>query len=66
MIQMFSKPAIPAAVLSLVATIGWTIQGVGLAFYFRQVRPRLTDPRLFLRTHPVSDLRTSQRGWTHY
>ncbi|RDB21116.1 Secretory carrier-associated membrane protein 2 [Hypsizygus marmoreus] len=36
-IQMFSKHYWAAAVLGLVATIGWTIQGLGNAFYYRQI-----------------------------
>ncbi|TDL24759.1 scamp-domain-containing protein [Rickenella mellea] len=36
-IQMYSRPAIPAAIVGTVATVGWTIQGVGNAFYYRQI-----------------------------
>jgi len=36
-IQMFSRHAIVAAILGTVATIGWTVQGLGNAFYFRQI-----------------------------
>jgi hypothetical protein len=38
MIQMFARHSWAAAVLSLVATIGWVLQGLGNAFYYRQVR----------------------------
>lgn len=36
-IQMFVAHHWAAAILSLVATVGWVIQGVGNAFYYRQV-----------------------------
>lgn len=36
-IQMFSGGHWVAASFCLVATIGWIVQGVGLAFYYRQV-----------------------------
>ncbi|TFK76382.1 scamp-domain-containing protein [Pluteus cervinus] len=36
-IQMFSGHHWVAAVFCLIATIGWTLQGVGLAFYYRQI-----------------------------
>jgi hypothetical protein len=34
---MFSRKAIVAGILGTIATTGWTIQGVGNAFYYRQV-----------------------------
>jgi len=37
MIQMFVKHYWAAAVLGLVATVGWTIQGLGNAYYYRQI-----------------------------
>ncbi|KAF8651446.1 hypothetical protein AX16_004745 [Volvariella volvacea WC 439] len=37
MIQMFSRAHFVAGAFSLVATIGWIIQGVGNAFYYRQI-----------------------------
>jgi len=36
-IRAFSGHAWVAAVLGLVATVGWTVQGVGNAYYYRQV-----------------------------
>jgi hypothetical protein len=36
-IQMFARKSIAAAILGTVATVGWTIQGVGNAFYYRQI-----------------------------
>jgi len=36
-IQMFARKAIVAGVLGTVATVGWTLQGVGNAFYYRQI-----------------------------
>jgi hypothetical protein len=38
MISLFGRGKIVAAVLSLIATIGWAIQGLGNAFYYRSVR----------------------------
>ena len=35
-ISMFARKAFVAASLGIVATVGWTIQGLGTAFYFRQ------------------------------
>jgi secretory carrier-associated membrane protein len=37
MIQMFIKHYWAAAVLGLVATVGWIVQGLGNAYYYRQV-----------------------------
>lgn len=34
---MFARPAIPAAIVGTIATVGWTVQGLGNAFYYRQV-----------------------------
>ena len=34
---MYTKPAFVAAALGTVATVGWVIQGVGNALYYRQV-----------------------------
>lgn len=36
-IQAFSKPSLPSAIVGTVATVGWVVQGVGLAYYYRQV-----------------------------
>ncbi|KAF9075234.1 scamp family-domain-containing protein [Rhodocollybia butyracea] len=36
-VQMFANHHWVAAVLGLVATIGWTLQGLGNAFYYRQI-----------------------------
>jgi len=36
-IQMFSQKHIVAAIFGTIATVGWTIQGLGNAFYFRQI-----------------------------
>ncbi|KAJ7581462.1 scamp family-domain-containing protein [Mycena floridula] len=36
-IQMFSSHKWAVAVIGLVTTVGWTIQGLGLAFYYRQI-----------------------------
>lgn len=36
-IQMFVRPAIPAAILGLIATVGWTVQAVGLGWLYRSV-----------------------------
>ncbi|KAF5380901.1 hypothetical protein D9615_004001 [Tricholomella constricta] len=36
-IQMFTKHYWAAAILGLVATIGWLIQGLGNAYYYRQI-----------------------------
>ena len=36
-IQMFSQGHLVAGILGTIATAGWTLQGVGNAFYYRQV-----------------------------
>jgi len=36
-IQMYSNHAIVAGILGTITTVGWTVQGVGNAFYFRQI-----------------------------
>lgn len=38
MIQAYSGGHIAAGILGTFATVGWTLQGVGLAFYYRKVR----------------------------
>ena len=40
-IQAYSKPSLASAIVGTVATVGWVVQGVGLAFYYRQVCYRL-------------------------
>lgn len=36
-IQMFTSGHIVAAIFGTIATVGWTVQGLGNAFYYRQV-----------------------------
>jgi len=36
-IQMYTRPALVAAILGTIATVGWVIQGLGNAFYYRQI-----------------------------
>ena len=36
-IQRFSHGAIVAGILGVIATVGWAVQGLGNAFYYRQV-----------------------------
>jgi len=36
-IRLFTDHTWVAAVLGLIATIGWTVQGVGNAYYYRQI-----------------------------
>jgi SCAMP family protein len=38
-IQRFSHRALVAGVLGVIATVGWAVQGLGNAFYYRQVIP---------------------------
>ncbi|KAF9464754.1 scamp family-domain-containing protein [Collybia nuda] len=37
MIQMFAQHRWAAAVLGVVSTVGWTVQGLGNAYYYRQI-----------------------------
>lgn len=66
-IQAFTKPSLPAAIVGTVATVGWVVQGVGLAYYYRQVGQCVFMPRFSI-IHGAScattDLGPSQRGWT--
>ena len=34
---MYTKPALPAAILGTIATVGWVFQGFGNGYYFREV-----------------------------
>jgi hypothetical protein len=36
-IQMYARPSIVAAIFGTLATVGWTIQGLGNAYYYRQI-----------------------------
>ena len=36
-VQMYARGAIVAGVLGTIATVGWVIQGVGNAYYYREV-----------------------------
>ncbi|RPD66166.1 scamp-domain-containing protein [Lentinus tigrinus ALCF2SS1-7] len=36
-IKAYTAPSLPAAIVGTVATVGWVVQGVGLAFYYRQI-----------------------------
>ncbi|KAF8163349.1 scamp family-domain-containing protein [Crassisporium funariophilum] len=36
-IRMFSSHTWAAAVIGLIATIGWSVQGLGLAYYYREI-----------------------------
>ena len=38
LIKSFSGGHLAAGILCIVATVGWTLQGLGHAFYYRQVR----------------------------
>lgn len=38
MIRLFSNHKWVAAVFAVVTTVGWTVQGVGNAYYYREVR----------------------------
>jgi hypothetical protein len=42
-IQRFSHGALVAGVLGIIATVGWAIQGLGNAFYYRQVNLSVTS-----------------------
>ena len=36
-IQMFARHSWAAAILGTIATVGWVLQGLGNAFYYREV-----------------------------
>ncbi|KAJ3477414.1 hypothetical protein NLI96_g10480 [Meripilus lineatus] len=36
-IQMYTKPALPAAIIGTIATVGWVLQGLGNAYYYREI-----------------------------
>jgi hypothetical protein len=56
-IQRFSHGALVAGVLGIIATIGWAVQGLGNAFYYRQVNPS---------RHVIARLFTLTQIWTHH
>lgn len=57
-IQRFSHGAPVAGVLGVVATVGWAVQGLGNAFYYRQVTPSLS--------HVVARPFTMRQIWAHH
>lgn len=63
-IQMFSQGHWAAGILGAIATIGWSLQGVGNAFYYRQVCPvsAATPPT----TKQFPDLVSSHSRWPHH
>lgn len=36
-ISMYSRPALVAAILGTISTVGWTLQGLGLAYFYREI-----------------------------
>lgn len=56
-ISAFSRKAIVVGVLGTIATTGWVIQGLGHAFYYRQVSPGCVAVPTFLRLFQI---------WTHH
>jgi hypothetical protein len=62
-IQRFSHGALVAGVLGIIATVGWAIQGLGNAFYYRQVNPSQSCYGTVI--HSETDLGTSQLCWSH-
>src|SRR5882757_2643087 len=62
-IQRFSHGALVAGVLGIIATVGWAVQGLGNAFYYRQVNPSQSCPGTTI--HSETDLGTSQLCWSH-
>lgn len=62
-IQMFSRHSIVAAIMGTIATVGWTIQTLGNAFYFRQARfHMLCNP--MCSSIFVTDLGSSHCSWS--
>jgi hypothetical protein len=55
-IQRFSHGAFVAGVLGIIATVGWAIQGLGNAFYYRQVNTSQSCHRTAI--HSETDLGT--------
>ena len=62
-IQRFSHRALGAGILGIIATIGWAVQGLGNAFYYRQVIPSQSCNHAVI--HSETDLGTSQHCWSH-
>lgn len=59
----FQHGAIVGAVLGTIATIGWTLQGVGNAWYYRTVSA--DRPGCGHELTSVLDMETPPRRWTH-
>jgi hypothetical protein len=62
-IQRFSHGALVAGVLGIIATVGWAVQGLGNAFYYRQVNPSQSFHDTAI--HSETDLDTPQLCWSH-
>lgn len=60
-VSMYSRGALAAGILGTIATVGWTLQGVGNAFYYWQVREE--PPTLFCIAEVRSDLAASYCSW---
>lgn len=45
---MYTKPALPAAIIGTIATVGWVLQGLGNAYYYREVRSSVRFTRFWL------------------
>jgi len=64
---MFARKAFVAGALGIVATVGWTLQGVGNAYYFRKVYIVLfLSILLLLIAADAPDMGTPQCRWSFY
>jgi hypothetical protein len=55
-ISMFAHHTWAAAIVGLIATIGWVTQGVGNMYYYRQVRIYYIGVRGFVLNFPFTDI----------
>ena len=67
-IQAFAGGHIVAGILGIVAIVGWTLQGLGLGFYYRQASgidiSGVAPQRLTLRAN--LDMEPPQHSWSHF
>lgn len=63
-IRIFNSGHWVAGIFCIIATVGWTVQGAGNGWYYRQVTSRNPFPVL-LHLNIRTDMATSQCCWTH-
>jgi len=63
---MYAQGHWAAGVLGTIATVGWTVQGLGSAFYYRQVRYPVRSLRSSSITRTLADMEAPHSCRTHH